>query len=56
MHMVKNLYAVNQKGLVIYKTKHKQRGKKHDYNVYKINRSADIPKNVLNMFDLGFFG
>ena len=27
-HTVKNLYAVNQKGLIIYKTKHKQIGKK----------------------------
>ena len=30
-HTVKNLYAVNQNGLIIYKTKHKQIGKKHDY-------------------------
>jgi hypothetical protein len=55
-HTVKNLYAVNQKGWLIYKTKNKQRGRKHDYNVYKNNRPADIPKEVLNMLDLGFFG
>ena len=30
-HTVKNLYTANQKGLLIYKTKHKQRGRKHDY-------------------------
>ena len=27
-HTVKNLYTANQKGLIIYKTKHKQRGRK----------------------------
>jgi hypothetical protein len=27
-HTVKNLYTSNQKGLLIYKTKHKQRGRK----------------------------
>jgi len=54
-HTVKNLYAVNRKGLLIYKTRHKQIGKKHDYNIYKNNRPA-IPKDVVNMFDLGFFG
>ncbi|MDN5867891.1 MAG: transposase, partial [Candidatus Nitrosocosmicus sp.] len=37
-HTVKNLYTVNQEGLMIYKTKHRQKGRKHDYNVYKNNR------------------
>jgi hypothetical protein len=36
-HTVKNPYTVNQKGLIIYKTKHKQRGRKHDYRIYKKN-------------------
>jgi hypothetical protein len=36
-HTVKNLYTTNQKGLLIYKTKHKQRGRRHDYKVYNKN-------------------
>jgi DDE superfamily endonuclease/Helix-turn-helix of DDE superfamily endonuclease len=54
-HTVKNLYAVNQKGLIIYKSKHKQIGRKHDYKIYKENH-PDIPKDIVNMFDLGFLG
>jgi hypothetical protein len=54
-HTVKNLYAVNEPGLIIYKTKHKQVGKKHDYRIYKKNH-PDIPKEVVSMFDLGFLG
>ena len=54
-HTVKNLYAVNQKGLIIYKTKNKQIGKRHDYKIYKKNH-PDIPKDIVNMFDLGFLG
>jgi DDE superfamily endonuclease/Helix-turn-helix of DDE superfamily endonuclease len=54
-HTVKNLYTVNQKGLIIYKTKYKQRGRRHDYKVYKKNH-PDLPKDVTSMFDLGFLG
>ena len=54
-HTVKNLYTTNQKGLIIYKTKHRQIGKKHDYNIYKKNH-PDVPKDVMSMFDLGFLG
>ena len=36
-HTVKNLYTINQKELIIYKTKHKQIGKRHDYKIYKDN-------------------
>ena len=49
-HTVKNLYTANQKGLLIYKTKHKQRGRKHDYRIYKKNH-PDLPKDVMNMYD-----
>jgi hypothetical protein len=52
-HTVKNLYTTNQKGLIIYKTKRRQRGRKHDYKVYKKNHPK-LPKDVLSMFDLGF--
>ena len=45
-HTVKNLYTSNQKkGLIIYKTKHRQRGRKHDYRIFKKNHpklSEDI--------------
>ena len=54
-HTVKNLYTANQKGLLIYKTKHKQRGRRHDYRVYKKNH-PDLPKEVMSMLDLGFLG
>ena len=54
-HTVKNLYSANQNGLIIYKTKHKQIGRKHDYNVYKKNH-PELPKDVMTMFDLGFLG
>ena len=54
-HTVKNLYTANQNGLIIYKTKHRQTGRKHDYNVYKKNH-PELPKDVVTMFDLGFLG
>ena len=54
-HTVKNLYTVNQKGLIIYKTKHKQRGRRHDYRIYKKNH-PELPNEVTTMFDLGFLG
>jgi DDE superfamily endonuclease/Helix-turn-helix of DDE superfamily endonuclease len=54
-HTVKNLYTVNESGLIIHKSIHKQIGKKHDYNIYKKNR-PELPKNVERMFDLGFLG
>jgi hypothetical protein len=41
---VRNLYAINQKGLIIYKTKHKQRDRNYNYKVYKFNSPADLPK------------
>ena len=52
---VKNLYTANQKGLIIYKTRRRQIGKRHDYDIYKKNRPV-IPKDVTSAFDLGFLG
>jgi hypothetical protein len=46
-HTVKNLYTANQKGLIIYKTKHRQRGRRHDYRIYKKNH-PDLPKDVMS--------
>jgi hypothetical protein len=54
-HTVKNLYTANQKGLLIYKTKRRQRGRRHDYRIYKKNH-PNLPKDVLSMLDLGFLG
>jgi hypothetical protein len=54
-HTVKNLYTANKKGLLIYKTKRRQRGRRHDYRIYKKNHPK-LPKDVLSMYDLGFLG
>ncbi len=55
-HTVKNLYTANQKGLIIYKTKRRQRGRRHDYRrIYKKDH-PQLPEDVLRMFDLGFLG
>jgi hypothetical protein len=54
-HTVKNLYMVNKDELILYKTKHKQVGRRHDYRIYKKNH-PDTPKDVENIFDLGFLG
>jgi len=54
-HTVKNLYTVNKDSIIIYKSKHKQIGKKHDYNIYKKDHPK-LSKDVMNMFDLGFLG
>jgi len=53
-HTVKNQYTVNNDDLIMHKTGHK-RGKRHDYNIYKKNHPV-IPKEVENVFDLGFIG
>ena len=53
--MVKNLYTVNEDGLIVYKTERRQIGKKHDYKIYKKNH-PDIPNKVAKVFDLGFLG
>ncbi len=54
-HTVKNLYTVNKDGLIIYKSKHGQKGRKHDYKIYKKSH-INIPKDLEMMFDLGFLG
>jgi len=54
-HTVKNRYTANQKGLITYKTKRRQRGRKHDYHIYKKNH-PQLPKVVEGMYDLGFLG
>jgi hypothetical protein len=34
-YRVKNLHSKNELGLIIYKSKHKQNGPRHDYKIYK---------------------
>ena len=45
---------VNNHGIIIHKTHHKK-GRRHDYDIYKENHPA-IPKQVVNVFDLGYLG
>ena len=53
-HTVKTQIMVNNQGVIIHKTGHK-RGKRHDYDIYKKNHPA-TPKQVVNVFDLGYLG
>ena len=47
---------INNEKIILYKTKHKQVGRRHDYKIYKENR-PDIPKDVVeSIVDLGFLG
>ena len=45
---------VNNRGIIIHKTNHKK-GRRHDYDIYKENHPV-IPKQVVNVFDLGYLG
>jgi len=45
---------VNNRGIIIHKTKHKK-GHRHDYDIYKKNHPA-APKQVVSVFDLGYLG
>ena len=51
---VKNQIMVNNRGFIIHKTNQK-RGCRHDYDIYK-NNHAVTPKQVVNVFDLGYLG
>ncbi len=53
-HTVKSQLVVNNHGYIIHKLDHKK-GRRHDYDVYKKNHPV-IPKDVLNMYDLGHLG
>ncbi len=46
---------VNSHGFIIHKANHHKKGKRHDYDIYKINHPV-TPKVVVNMFDLGYLG
>ncbi len=45
---------VNNQGVIINKLRYKK-GRKHDYDIYKKNHPI-TPKDVLNVFDLGYQG
>ncbi len=50
--IVKNQLMVNNRGYILHKLRHKK-GRRHDYDIYKKNHPV-IPKQVLNVFDLGY--
>ncbi len=54
-HTVKNLYMANKDDLILYKTKHKQVGRKHDYKIYKKNHPI-TSKEMESILDLVFLG
>ena len=45
---------INNQGYIIHKLGHKK-GRKHDYDIYKKNHPI-TPKDVVNVFDLGYLG
>ena len=49
-----NQIMVNNRGFIIHKVGHKK-GKRHDYDIYKKNHPV-TPKEVINVFDLGYLG
>ncbi len=53
-HTIKNQITVNNRGYILHKIGYKK-GRKHDYDVYKKNHPI-IPKQVVNVFDLGYLG
>ena len=53
---VKNPYTTNQKiCLIVYKSRHKQMGRKHDYRIYKDNHPK-LSGDIMSVYDLGFQG
>ena len=51
-HTIKNQITVNNRGYILHKVGYKK-GRKHDYDSYKNNHPI-IPKQVVNVFDLGY--
>ncbi len=54
-HTIKNQITVNNRGYILHKVRYKK-GRKHDYDVYKRNHPIVIPKEVVNVVDLGYLG
>ena len=54
-HTVKTQYMVNSEGtILLHKTGH-ERGRKHDYEIFK-NKHPTTPLQVANLLDLGYMG
>src|SRR3954451_5504570 len=53
-HTIKTQLMVNNRGIIIHKTGLKK-GRRHDYDIYKKNHPL-VPKDVVNVFDLGYLG
>ena len=53
-YTVKSQLMANDSGGIIYKAIH-QKGRKHDYKIYKNNHPI-IPKQVVTVADLGYYG
>src|SRR5438477_11119300 len=54
-HTVKTQYMVNSDGtILLHKTGH-ERGRKHDYEIFK-NKYPMTPLQVANLLDLGYLG
>jgi len=52
-HTIKNQITVNNRGYILHKVGYKK-GRKHDYDIYNSDYPTVIPKDVLNVFDLGY--
>ena len=46
---------VNNCGFIIHKTANKKGRRQYDYDIYKKNHPL-VPKQVVNVFDLGYLG
>jgi hypothetical protein len=53
-HTIKNQITVNNRGYILHKVGYKK-GRKHDFDIYKNNHPV-IPKQVVNVIDLGYLG
>ena len=54
-HTVKTQYMVNSEGTILHKTGH-DRGRIHDYEIFKNKHPTTTPPQVENVFDLGYMG
>ena len=54
-HTVKNQLTVNKDGYILHKIAYRK-GRRHDYYIYKKDRPIVIPKQVVNVVDLGYLG
>ena len=54
-HTVKTQLMVNKEGKILYKSRHHNKGRQHDYTVYK-DEQPQTPSQVENILDLGYLG